>query len=153
METGFTNDIILVEETYTFAFLDCTITNLNELAGMEAFKRACEVFSNPHITYDEPSDRIDIMAGDKKKGIHIHGDRIDITYFYDEPLIEETGIFRRVKEMRVRSFFESFRKGLLTEKVLTCGPPKGAMAIEAEMPGGREEDHTPGHHVYHIDFK
>lgn len=48
--------------------------------------------------------------------------------------------------------FESFRKRLLAEKVLTFGPPKGPMAIEAEGPGSRKGKHTPGHHVYQIDF-
>lgn len=152
MGTSFTNDIILIEERYTFNFSDCTITNLKDLAENASFKEACEIFPRPQITYADKGNRIEVASGDKKTMAHIYDHRIDLIYVYDEPQLEENGLFGRVKERRVRSFFESFRKRLLAEKVLTFGPPKGPMAIEAEGPGSRKGKHTLGHHVYQIDF-
>lgn len=152
MGASFTNDIILTAERYTFNFSDCTLTNLRKLAAHESFKEACEILPQPQIKYTAASDRIEIAAGDKQTVIHIYGQRIDFIYVYDEPQLEERGLFGRVKEMRVRSFFESFRKRLLAENILAFGPP-AVKPIEAEMPGHRDERHAPGHHVYTIDFK
>lgn len=152
MGASFTNDIILTAERYTFNFSDCTLTNLRELSENESFKEACGIFTDPRIRYTDKPYRIEITAGDKKTMANLYGNRIDIIYVYDEPQLEERGLFGRVKEMRVRSFFESFRKRLLAENILAFGPP-AVKPIEAEMQGHRDERHAPGHHVYTIDFK
>lgn len=152
MGASFTDDIILIEERYTFNFSDCTITNLKGLAGNASFKEVCEIFPRPQITYADKWNRIEIASGDKKTMAHIYDHRIDLIYVYDEPQVEEHGLFGRVKEIRVRSFFKAFRNRLMAEDVLEFGPPD-VKAIVAEPLGSNEGRHTPGHHVYTIDFK
>lgn len=67
MGTSFTNDIILIEERYTFNFSDCTITNLKDLAENASFKEACEIFPRPQITYADKGNRIEVASGDKRQ--------------------------------------------------------------------------------------
>lgn len=151
MGESFTDDIILIEDRYTFNFSDCTITNLRDLAENGSFKAACDILPQPKITYTDTSDRIEIAAGDKQTVIHIYGYRIDLIYVYDEPQVEEHGLFAQVKEIRARSFFKAFRKRLMEKDILEFGPPT-ERPIAAEPLGSKEGRHTPGHHVYTIDF-
>lgn len=52
----FTDDIILIEDRYTFRFVDCSLTGLGELTANEAFQDACEIFTHPDINLRRPSE-------------------------------------------------------------------------------------------------